>query len=105
MSVRSGQFQITGDEKKSSTRPVSSPSANPRGGQFQTVGDSLNMSRTSVQSPSANPSSGQFQITGDQASMSRRPIKGWGSAANLPMSERSIKQSQTAAGGGKGRKR
>lgn len=78
-------------------KPQPSPSSDPRGGTVQRVGDSLPLSRTPVQSPSANPPSGKIELVGDSLGMSRTPNKGWGSAAPMPMSERAVKQSDTAA--------
>lgn len=89
--------QIQGEKVELGKKPVSSPSANPSSGEFQTgSGEKVQMSRTPVQSPSANPKSGEFQTAcGESVQMSRTPQKGWGSAGNLPMSERSIQQSKT----------
>jgi hypothetical protein len=104
MSVRNGQFQLVGDQKALGQKPIDSPSANPRSGQFQIPGDEKKMNHSkSVQSPSANPRSAQFQIPGDQVALNRAPVKGWASAAKLAMSDRALKQSQTAAGGGRGK--
>ncbi len=104
MSVRNGQFQLVGDQKALGQRPTASPSSNPRSGQFQIPGDEQKLNHNkSVQSPSANPRSAQFQIGGDQVSLNRAPVKGWASAAKLAMSDRAVKQSQTAAGGGRGK--
>lgn len=86
--------QITGDQKSLGKNPVSSPSGSPSNGQAQMVGESVKLSRTPVASPSANPKSGEFQAIGDKAPLNRTPQKGWGSAAKLPMSERSIEQSK-----------
>lgn len=101
MSVRNGQFQLVGDQKRPGKRPIASPSSDPRNGQFQIPGDQTPLSRKSNQSPSANPRSAQFQLVGDQTPLNRGVVKGWGSAARIPLSDRANKQSQTAAGGGK----
>lgn len=88
--------QLQGEKVELGKKPVSSPSANPRSGEFQTGGsETVQMSRTPVQSPSANPKSGEFQLQGEKVELNRTPQKGWGSAGNLPMSERSIQQSKT----------
>jgi hypothetical protein len=86
--------QITGDQQPLGKTPISSPSSNPKGGEKQIIGDTVKLGMTPVASPSANPKSGEFQIIGDKTPLNRTPIKGWGSAGKLPMSERSIKQSQ-----------
>ena len=104
MSVRSGSFQIVGDKKAPSKSPTPSPSSDPRGGSYQLVGDNIKMGRAKITSPSSNPSSGTFQKVGDTVTLNRTPIKGWGSAASLPMSKESISQSKTSAGGGRGKK-
>jgi len=101
MSVRSGQFQMVGDQKAIGKRPIASPSSDPRSGQFQIPGDQAKLSRKSHQSPSSNPRSAQFQLVGDQTPLPRGFVKGWGNAAKLPLSDRAKKQSSTAAGGGK----
>lgn len=88
------QYQNVGDETKLSQKPVSSPSSDPSGGDYQLVGDTVEMSRKPIASPSANPKGGEYQNVGDGVDMSRTPQKGWGSAAKLPMSERSIAQSK-----------
>lgn len=105
MSVREGTRQFVGDKLPPSRKPTPSPSSDPRGGSYQLVGDNIKMSRAKETSPSANPSSGTFQKVGDSVTLSRAPIKGWGSAAQLPMSKEAIAQSKTSAGGGRGKKK
>ena len=103
--AKNSRWEILGTETPvSQNPPVASPSSDPRSGQFQMTGDAIRMGRGSVQSPSANPKEGSRDIMGDQTSMSRNPVKGWGNAAHLTMSDRAHQQSKTAAGGG-GRKR
>lgn len=89
--------QITGDQKAMGQRPVESPSANPKGGQMQITGDQVKLGRNPVASPSANPAGGEKQLVGDQAPLNRNVVKGWGSAAKLPMSPRAIAQSKGKA--------
>lgn len=99
------RYEIIGTEEPlRQSPPVGSPSSDPRSGQFQLVGTNLNMSEKSIQSPSSNPRGGETQVIGDEISLSRTPVKGWGNAAHLQMSDRAHEQSKTAAGGA-GRKR
>lgn len=90
-----GQYEIVGEQQKMGTSPVESPSANPSSGEFQKVGEEAQLSKTATTSPSANPSNGEFQTVGETVTLGRTPIKGWGSAASLPMSKRAIEQSKT----------
>lgn len=89
------RIEEIGDSLPMSKRPEPSLQQKVRGGEAQLVGDSLPMSRTPVQSPSANPPSGKIEVVGDRIPMSSAANKGWGSAANMPMSERAVKQSDT----------
>ena len=91
------QIKEVGTSQPMPKKPQPSPSSDPKSGQVQYVGDRLPLSRTSVQSPSANPRSGQIHEVGDSVSMSRSPVKGLGSAASIPMSERAVKQSDVPA--------
>lgn len=102
---KGSRFEIVGTEMPlSQASPVGSPSADPRSGEFQLIGTNTRMSERSIQSPSSNPRGGQTQVVGDEISLSRTPVKGWGNAAHLTMSDRAHEQSKTAAGGA-GRKR
>jgi hypothetical protein len=100
-----GEFQLTGDKMPLRESPAhKTPEGNPgNGGQFQLTGDEIGMSRKTVLSPSSDPPNGQFQIMGSEASLSRKPIKGWGDAASLTMSGRSIEQSRVTYHKGKKR--
>lgn len=93
------RYEMVGTRQDLSKKPVSSPASNPKGGAtHQLVGDSLALSRKSIQSPSANPRTpGKAHMVGTSVDLNRTPVKGWGKAANLPMSERSHEQSMTAA--------
>lgn len=102
---RSNRYEIIGTEEPlRQSPPVGSPSSDPRSGQFQLMGDGVRMSERSIQSPSSNPRGGMTELVGDTTTMSRTPVKGWGNAAHLEMSDRAHEQSKTSAGGG-GRKR
>ena len=102
----SKRYEIVGTEEPlRQSPPVASPSSDPRSGQFQMVGTGVRMSKRSIQSPSSNPRGGMTEIVGDQISLSRTPVKGWGNAAHLQMSDRAHEQSKTAAGGAGSRKR
>lgn len=90
-----GTYETVGDKQQMSTSPVGSPSADPKGGQYQNVGDAVVLNRTAITSPSANPSGGEYQMVGEKTDLNKTPIKGWGSAASLPMSKRAIDQSKT----------
>lgn len=90
------RIEEVGTSQPLSKRPQPSPSSDPRSGQVQFVGDHLPLNRTPVQSPSANPPSGKIQQVGDSVKLSYTPVKGLGSAASIPMSERAVKQSDTA---------
>ena len=101
------KFDLVGDSQpmnKGKAQPTPDKLM-PRSGMFELVGDveSMNHNKT-IQSPSANPPCGQFQIVGDSTPMSRNPLKGWGDAAKLTMSDRAVEQSKTVATGGKKRK-
>lgn len=106
MAAKDGRYQITGDKHPLGGGAVESPSANPKSGQFQKVGTEIGMGKNSIQSPSANPASGQFQKIGDEMSLSRKGVHGWGSAANLTMSNRSHRQDDNVAQrGGRGKRK
>ena len=91
-----GEFQVNATEQKLNHRPESSPSANPRSGEFQIETTQMKLNHTPISSPSANPKSGEFQIHATEMPLNRTPQKGWGSAANLPMSERAEAASRTS---------
>lgn len=98
------RIQVVGTEEKLSQSPAhSSPSSDPRSGQFQMVGTNVPMGHKGITSPSANPRGGMTQVVGTEAMLSRSPVKGWGNAASLTMSDQAHAQSRTAAGEG-GRK-
>jgi len=102
------RYEIIGTEEPlKQSPPYPTPHENAKSGQFQMIGDGVRMSERSIQSPSANPREGSREILGDKAPLSRTPVKGWGNAAYLQMSDRAHEQSKTAAGGGgrSGRKR
>lgn len=99
MAMNGKRWEMVGTEQPLGTGPEGSPSSNPKSGQFQLMGDNVSMSHTSIQSPSSNPPQGSYQIIGSETPMNRTPVKGWGNAAHLVMSDRAILQSKTAAGG------
>lgn len=96
-------IKTVGDSQPLSKSTVSTPTATRKMGTVQLVGDSQKLNRTPIASPSSNPKSGKVQQVGDSVSLNRGAVKGWGSAANLPMSDRAVAQSNTAAT--KGRKK
>ena len=79
-----------------SKAPVSSPSSDPGNGEFQKdAATTVPLNRTPITSPSSDPSNGEFQMdAATTVKLNRAAVKGWGSAANIPMSERSVKQSK-----------
>lgn len=81
------QYETVGDKQALGKTPQSSPSSNPGSGKFELVGDTVSIGRTPIPSPSADPSEGERQIVGDKAPLNRTPVKGWGSAADTPMSK------------------
>lgn len=98
------KFDSVGDKAPLSHKPVSSPSDQGKSGTFE-LGDASKapLNRTPIPSPTDGGSSGKFDL-GDAsaAPLNRSPVKGWGSAATLPMSERAEAQSQVK--GKRGRK-
>jgi len=89
------QVEKTGDSLPVGTGPGNAePSSGPSGNTFQVTGDSVPLSHSPV--PPAPPAwkGGQVDITGDKVALGSTPIKGWGNAANLAMSQRTDEQSK-----------
>lgn len=104
--AKSNRIQVVGTEKPvSQNPPVGSPSSDPRSGKWQLMGTTVPMGRHSVLSPSANPKQGTYQIVGDETSLNRGPVKGWGNAAHLTMSDRVMTQTKNPVVGGKSKRR
>jgi hypothetical protein len=93
------KIDVVGTEQPLSHSPVSSPSTPPHSGAFQLVGEEVPLNRTPIPSPSTPPHKGEMQIVGETLKLDHTPSKGWGDAANLPMSERS--HAASAVGGGR----
>jgi len=98
----SKNFDTIGTQQGLGTKPVSSPSSNPRSGQFEPIGTEASLGRKPIASPSANPKSGAFQTIGEQSPLNRAPHKVWNSNDRIPFSERAVAQSQIS---GKGKRK
>ena len=98
------EVQTTGDTKALPKNPQSEvPSGRVSGGQTQIIGDQIKLSRTPVSSaPKLGLDSAMLSMsapsrvdsTSETVTLGTTPIKGLGSAANIPMSERAVKQSK-----------
>jgi len=89
------EVQTTGDTKALPKNPQSEvPSGRVSGGQTQIIGDQIKLSRTPVSSAPKLGLDSRVDSTSETVTLGTTPIKGLGSAANIPMSERAVKQSK-----------
>jgi len=70
------------------------PSAGPQGGVIQSTGDSAPFSNVPVPPAPAAWKGGTLDLGGDKVTLGSTPVKGWGNAANLAMSQRTDEQSK-----------
>lgn len=90
------KIEIVGTEQALSHTPISSPSTPAHKGEIRMVGESVKLNFQPIPSPSTPPSSAKVNQIGTSVPLDRTPQKGWGSAADLPMSERAVAQSKVS---------
>jgi hypothetical protein len=89
------EVQTTGDTKNLPKNPQSEvPSGRVSGGQTQIIGDHIKLSRTPVSSAPKLGLDSRVQTVAESVTLGTTPIKGLGSSASIPMSERAVKQSK-----------